>query len=149
MWWAGRVGQDAPLDVAFRMARAVDAALFQPQASERRRLLVSAWDAVADVDLLEYAGDLTLLLVTQDAEGASVAGVGLGALWAGDGQGVMRPWLPPGHPMLGVRGLPEKRPGALSLDVLPPLLWALAHGDPEVAPPSQVETLRRGSGVWP
>lgn len=147
--WAGRVGQQAPLDVAFRMARSVDAALYDVRASDRRRRVAAAWDALMALDLLEFSSDLCALLVAQDDDGCTVSGVGLAAVLATDGSSPPQPWIPTGHPMLSGRGVPASRPGALSTPDLPPVLVALAADDPMPSLPSGAPQLRAGSGVWP
>jgi hypothetical protein len=145
--WAGRVAADAPLDVAFRAGRAVDDALSEGQPTDRLRTLAAAWERVLAVDLGEFASTLSLLMTATDESGVSITGVGLSAVWAG-GQGPAREWIPPGHPLLSVLGVPATRPGALSVDAAPPLLIAVAHGDPMPTFPKDPAALRIGSGVW-
>ncbi len=145
--WAGRVAGNAPLDVAFRAGRAVDDALSDPQPTDRLRTLAAAWERVVAVELGEFAGTLSLLMTATDGDGVSITGVGLAAVWAG-GQGPAREWIPPGHPLLSAPGVPATRPGALSVDVAPPLLIAVAHGDPMPTFPRDPDALRLGSGVW-
>ncbi len=145
--WAGRVAGDAPLDVAFRAARALDDALSDAFPTDRLRTLAAAWERVVAVELAEFASTLSLLMTATDADGVSITGVGLAALWAG-GQGPATLWIPAGHPLLSVQGVPATRPGALSVDAAPPLLIAVAHGDPMPNFPRDPAALRVGSGVW-
>lgn len=147
LFWAGRVAPDAPLDVAFRAGRAVDDALSDALPKDRLRTLAAAWERVISVDLGEFASSLSLLMTATDADGVSITGVGLSAVWAG-GQGPAREWIPAGHPLLSPAGVPASRPGALSVDAAPPLLVGIAHGDPVPKLPRDPAALRVGGGVW-
>lgn len=132
--WAGRVAAGADLDVAWRAGRTVDTALRRPGPpdADRRRALSILWtrlDAIGREGLgPAEGGDLALLLVTWDADGAAVSGVGLGAVHAVAGERV-EPWVVPPHPLLGAPGLPAKRPGALTLDALPDWLVGVPAGE--------------------
>jgi hypothetical protein len=146
--WVGRIAGDAPLDIAFRAGRAVDGALSDAAPTDRLRTLAAAWERVSAADLGVFASSLSLLMTATDLDGVSITGVGLAAVWAG-GQGPAREWIPEGHPLLSAPGVPVSRPGALSVDAAPPLLIAVAHGDPLPTFPRRLAALRVGGGVWP
>lgn len=140
--WAGRVDAGVDPVAGWKASRAVVAALQQggPIDAERRRALSILWDRLDAVDraaLGEAGGaDLSLLLVARDAHGASVSGVGLGAVFTLEEGGEAQPWVTGEHPLLGPPGLPRTRPGALSVDSL--CAWVLAVPAGEAA---QVEGL--------
>jgi hypothetical protein len=121
------------LEAAWRASRAVDAALRRkgPPTADRRRALSILWARLDGVDrevLGPFGGDdLTLLLTAEDEEGGAVSAVGIGALHAVFG-GRAGPWVVAPHPLLGPRGVPARRPGAMTVDHLPDWVVAVEPG---------------------
>jgi len=141
--WAGRVAVGDDLELAWRATRAVRGALLRggPIAEDRRRALSVFWTRLDGVHRSSLGsaegGDISLLVVAEDAEGAAVSGVGLGAVHAVGPDAPASPWVSGNHPLLGHPGLPQRRPGAITVDRLPPWLVAVAPselgaGDPVV-----------------
>lgn len=128
--WAGCVAWRADPAVAWRAARALDAALRSPgpPRADRRRALSILWERLdaVDRDLLGPGGgdDLVLLLIARDDAGFAVGGVGLAEVRDGEGGS----WVAPPHPLLGPAGIPDQRPGALTTDTLPSVLVGVPVG---------------------
>lgn len=145
--WAGRIAASAGPEVAFRASRRVSAALATVAVGgDRRRVLSDAWLALDAIPTGAFGpalgGDLVLLLVARDADGAAVAGVGLEAVWAGGDGGAIVPWILPPHPLLGPPGRPGAKRGALAIDALPPWILARAADGPDLGMLSMQHALR-------
>lgn len=138
--FAGRVS--GSLAIAHGRAREVELALARIEPGERRQVLTRAWEALRALDV----DGLSVLLVSRDAAGVGISGVGLRSLWAA-GQGPPRTYLPSDHPLFGPPGLSEQRPGALTVAQAPPALVGTV--EPCDALPDGLDVLRRDCGVWP
>lgn len=145
VYWAGRVGGGAPLDVAWRASRILEQALRGGARREggARSTLQAVWEALESIVPSELGPelgrDLSLLLAARDAEGLLVSAVGVGRVDVLNPRqgGRLRPWLEGDHPLLGPPGLPERSPGALQLQAGPSWLVGTVWG--EAAPDSQGE----------
>jgi hypothetical protein len=145
--WAGRVAPSAGPEVAFRVSRRVSAALAAvPIGGDRRRVLSDAWLALDAIPASAFGpslgGDLVLLLVSRDEDGAAVAGVGVDAVWAGGDGGAVVPWILAPHPLLGPPGRTGAKRGALAIDTLPPWILARAADGPDLGAMSVQRALR-------
>ncbi len=153
--WAGRVDAGSDPVVGWRAARVLAGAIERGGTiqAERRRALSILWDRLDAVDrqtLGEAGGaDLSLLLVACDAQGASVSGVGLGAVYTLDEGAGARPWVTGHHPLLGPPGLPRTRPGALSVDGLGTWVIATPSGSEVEVGGISLERALALSGVHP
>ena len=132
--WAGRVASGGDLETAWRAAGILHAALRRAgdTGRGRRRVLAAAWERVASLDPSALGplrgADLHLMLVARDEEGFAISAVGLGGLFALESDGVAKPLLSGRHPMMGRPGVPDERPGALTVEQGPPWLVAVAWG---------------------
>ncbi len=148
--WAGRVTSGADRTLAWRAARALHNALLRqgPIEADRRLAASIAWARVDGVsrDILgPNRGDgLVLLLVARDDQGIAVSAVGLSAVLSID-DGEVHSWIADPHPMLGLPGLPAKRPGALTSDEAPAWLVGVPHGS--AVPDLSVDDLLTQAGV--
>lgn len=150
--WAGCVTDGEDLVLAWRAARAVQAALLRagPVAADRRRALSVLWARLDGVprDTLGGAvgGDLSLLVVATDPDGASISGTGLGSLVAPGPTGQVTAWVDGEHPILTPPGIPATRPGALSVTEIPPWLCGVPHGR-ALQLPARAPLVLRACGV--
>ncbi|MCB9796952.1 MAG: hypothetical protein H6741_30075 [Alphaproteobacteria bacterium] len=114
---AARVAHGAPPPEAWEAVCAAYAALAAAEGHDRWQLCRDAWERLLAVDrgrLGPASGaDLSLLMVTEDAGGETISGVGLAALHTLE-RGELRPVVPAGHPLLGAAGLPTQPPNVLS-----------------------------------
>lgn len=139
--------------VAFAASRALHAHLkgaLDPQAQQtpdRNRLLRTLWEALttAPEPALGPPGgsDLSMLVLTGDRRGASVAGVGLSAVW-GMYVDAWEPLARGAHPLLGPTGRPAQTPGALRLMASPRRVLATLAAQPAELPPAEDLLLRAG-----
>lgn len=153
--WAGRVTTGASPEMGWRAARAVQGALARkgPIEADRRRALSVMWarlDAVAR-DLLGPLGgdDLVLLLCATDEEGSAISAVGVDAVFGAEPEGAVNLWVSPPHPMLGLAGLPTKRPGAVLVEVAPPWLIGSPQGVEDDPSGQPVAAVLHRCGVGP
>lgn len=127
--WAGRVTTGG-LDSDFRAARGADKALIGDGCPglDRRRAIAVLWDRLIGSQAVLGSGALRLvvLLVAEDADGAAISGIGLHTLFAIHHGCLAEPWVEGPHPLLGAPGLPETRPGALTVESAPP--WLIGVG---------------------
>jgi hypothetical protein len=138
---AGRIGAPADPAVAWASARGLEGAVRRCNAegpAPAARLVRRVWEAVRRHPAGELGPrggeDLIMLILAWDAEGASLSGVGLGRLWAGDDPG-LRAVLPPEHPLLAIPpGRPAQLPGALSLRAAPSLVVGAPAGEEALIP---------------
>jgi hypothetical protein len=139
---AGRVAGAADAVEACAIAAQVEAGvrglvhdLDRPD--DRLALLRSLWAVVAGVEErlpASLSADFAVLVMAADARGVSVTGVGLAGCWFEADRQPPRPLVPARHPLLGPLGVPDIRPGAMTLNAVPTALYAeLRH---PVAPPS-------------
>ena len=139
--------------VAFSVARALRAHLqsaLAPQAEQapdRNRLLRTLWETLgsAPEPALGPPGgaDLSVLALAGDRRGASVAGVGLSAVW-GMYVDSWEPLARGAHPLLGPAGRPAQVPGALRLTASPRRVLATLAAQPPELPPAETLLLRAG-----
>ena len=100
LFWAGRIRPSADPAEAWEAAEQASLSLSGLGTSnDRFALIESAWSTLREMD----RGDLSVLLVAQDADGTSVSASGLAQLKA-DGVEVVSA----GHPLLGEPGIPER-----------------------------------------
>lgn len=127
--WAGRVTTGG-LDTDFHAARGAHQALLGQGSPglDRRRAMAALWDRVIEARAVlgPGAAKLVLLIVAEDADGATVSGVGLRTLFAIHHGCLAETWVEGPHPLLGAPGLPATRPGALTVASAPP--WLIATG---------------------
>ena len=97
--WAGRIRASENPQVAWQAGEQANAAMNSALGRDRFALIDAAWAALRPLD----RGDLSVLLVAYDSEGASVSACGLCELRA-DGH----PIVEVGHPLLGEPGIPER-----------------------------------------
>jgi hypothetical protein len=117
---AGRVAVDA-----YRAARRVEVALrsaAEGEALDRFGLLRRAWERVGAIPAEALGpgggGDLVLVLLSEDAGGIGLAGVGLSMVW-GLAREQVGPLVSLRHPLLCPPGRPSRTPGVLNLEVRP------------------------------
>lgn len=124
--WAGRVSTGG-LDTDFLLARRLHRALADPGSPgmDRRRAIAAAWDRVFACGPELAQARPVLALTAEDADGGAISGVGLDALWAVHHGCLAEGWVQQPHPLLAPPELPEARPGALTVDALPPYLVAV------------------------
>lgn len=146
---AGRIAADAGLERAFEVSGMVAHALrsLQPAKADRFGLLRATWELLALIpkDALGPAGgaDLSLLLLSEDPDGACLTGVGLSMVWTVEPSG-LTPLVEAPHPLLGPAGRPEKVPGVLHLDGRPAQVVAAPAHRPPQAPALAELPLRSG-----
>ncbi|MCO4745551.1 MAG: hypothetical protein KC912_12235 [Proteobacteria bacterium] len=135
--WAGRVTTGA-LGTDFMAARTANRVL-QATGSpglDRRRAIAALWERISEArGQLGDTGRLVLLIVSEDSEGAAISGVGLDQLFAIHHGCLAESWVKPPHPLLGAPGLPEARPGALTVEAAPPYLVAVGSDGSTVVDP--------------
>ena len=119
---AGRVASRADVETAFRAARrlehAVERVSLDPS-SGGPAALSSTWAAIVAMEALDLGphggDDLSILLAASDARDISIAGMGLGGVWALRA-GKLSPLATGDHPLLGEPGRPGQLPGVLGLE---------------------------------
>ncbi|TNE86009.1 MAG: hypothetical protein EP330_24035 [Deltaproteobacteria bacterium] len=134
--WAGRVSTGG-LDSDFLLAKHVSRMLGQPLGTglDRRRAVASGWERVLAFGEHLAEKRFVLALIAEDAEGAAVSGVGLEALWAVHHGCLAEPWVSQPHPLLSAPVAPTSRPGALTVDALPPYLLSVGADGSSAAEP--------------
>ena len=134
--WAGRVSTGS-LERDFGLSRRISGLLSKEADAllDRRTVVAEGWDRVlTSREELDAAG-LVLVLLGEDAEGASLSGVGLTEIFAVHHGCLAERWLSAPHPVLGAPGLPASRPGALALESVPPFLVAIGSDCNPIAQP--------------
>jgi hypothetical protein len=125
---AGSIAVGCEPPEAFAAAGRLHAALAPLEGRDRFSLLRSAWERLASLDPDQLGPgrgeDLALLMVAWDTQGLGVAGTGLEALYALDGQAV--PLLEGEHPLLDIRGIPASPPGLFTPHEPPSVVMAAA-----------------------
>ena len=144
---AGRVSAGADLQVAYDVARRVEAVLRTAAEgawwdTDRHGVLRRAWMLLGDIPgprLGHVEGaDLSVLFIAMDERGVGVAGVGMDAIWGHLG-GRWRALVPPGHPLLAPPGMPKDVPGVLTLDDEPTAVLGAPTGvEPTLPAPSEL-----------
>ena len=119
---------------------------------DRVGFLLAFWDAIVEESASLAAAltaDLALLCMAADAGGVSVTGVGLAGCWFEAGSQPPQLLVPFGHPLLGPLGVPRERPGAMTLNAVPDVLYAELRS-PLTAPRGLPESdLRAACGARP
>ncbi len=114
---AGSVASGFEPPVAWGVAGRLRSLLGAIEGRGRFGLLRDAWERLSgmDPDALGPSGgeDLALLLVAEDDEGLCLAGTGLSALYALEGD-TAEELLPRTHPMLQLVGVPPSLPGVFT-----------------------------------
>jgi hypothetical protein len=147
---AGRVGAEAGLERAFEVSGLLAHALrsLQPVSPDRFALLRATWELLALMPSESLGpaagGDLCLLLLSEDPDGACVAGVGLSMVWASDERALM-PLVEVPHPLLCPAGRPSRTPGVLNLERAPHCIVGAPAHLPATAP--TLAELRARTGV--
>lgn len=108
-----------------RELAAVPTAVDRPD--DRVALLRGLWEgleaAMAGLPA-SLRADLALLAVATDPRGVSVTGVGLAGCWFLDARQPPRPLVPRSHPLLSGLGVPATRPGAMTINAQPDVIFA-------------------------
>lgn len=117
---------------------------------DRIVLLVGFWSAVTTLSselAAALSADFAVVCVAADARGVSVTGVGLAGCWFESEQQPPQMLVPFGHPLLSSLGIPQQRPGAMTLNAIPESIYVeLRH--PQTAPRGLPDTgLREACGV--
>jgi|GEM_PF-2169269 len=128
---AGRVGGAGDAVEANALAGAVEArvralvhAVDRPD--DRRVLLRGLWSALsaeAERHPASMTADFAVCVVAVDPKGVSVTGVGLAGTWFLADRQPPRPLVPATHPLLSPLGLPANRPGAMTLNATPDVIF--------------------------
>lgn len=107
------------------MVRGLPSTVDRPD--DRVVLLRAFWDQLmvrAEALPAEHTADGALVVMAADARGVTVSGMGLAGCWFLAERQPVRPLVPANHPLLGPLGVPAQRPGGMTLNRVPEVLFA-------------------------
>lgn len=138
---AARVAHGAPPPESWDAVLRLHAALSEARGADRWQLCRDAWERLVALEAGALGpaegADLSLIMVTEDAEGETVSGVGLSGLWTLE-RGALRRVVPLGHPLLGEAGRPTAPPKVLAPAQPGPVYLASCAGEAQEPAPRGV-----------